>query len=62
MKALERKIKSYVKACEKRGETSIKIHEIQREFGIGYTETREILDKLPNVIFNACCGRYSIEK
>jgi hypothetical protein len=58
IKALNERIAEYVAQQIKNGENGVTIAEIQREFAAGYITVRDILDTMPNLIYNKFNGKY----
>jgi hypothetical protein len=60
LKITKQQIAEYINARTDDGDTNIAVYEVQRDFSVSYAQAREILDSSPNLLWNPCCGRYSI--
>jgi hypothetical protein len=60
-KTLNERIAEYVAQRKAESETSISTAEIQREFAVSWTMACDILDALPNLVYNSYTYRYTIQ-
>jgi hypothetical protein len=60
IKTLNEQIAEYVESARANLQMSISIHEIQREFCVSYTQACDILDAMPNLLFNPYTRQYAI--